>query len=143
MPELGAISVMGLTLGRPPLRCTPLPALCAAILPPRNRLHAAQPLPALQQRHRLIPQQLTAGDLQLLLPPVPDQRLKVQHVAAIAQPGVSRAGRKPLPIPLSLLQPHRLSSAPLRRPTPLTGHVVRPALAAAREVLALGDQTLM
>jgi hypothetical protein len=34
-------------------------------------------------------------------------------------------------------------SGHLRRPAPLPGHVVGPALAAAGEVLALGDQALM
>jgi hypothetical protein len=34
---------------------------------------------------------------------------------------------------------NRQPSAHLRRPTPLADHVIRPALAAADQVLALGD----
>ncbi len=34
-------------------------------------------------------------------------------------------------------------SGHLRRPAPLTGHVISPALAAAGEVLAMGDQALV
>ena len=34
-------------------------------------------------------------------------------------------------------------SCHFRRPAPLTGHILRPALAAAGEVLAVGDQPLV
>ena len=114
-----------------------LPALGQALAPELNPSIPAESHPPLQQWHRLIGQQLPAGDLQLLLPLAPGSRLEVQHPPAIAQPALSRSRWDPL----TLLNEH--PSAHLRRPTPLANHVIGPPLTAADQVLALGDQAVV
>ena len=74
-----------------PLLRARLPALSQALTPELNRSLAAEAHTPLQQRHWLIPQYLAAGDLQLLLPLVPDRGLEVQHLAAVIQPTLSRS----------------------------------------------------
>ena len=62
----------------------------------------------------------------------------MQHLAAIAQPALCRRRWDPL---ARLLNEN--ASAHLRRPAPLACHVFCPALAAADQVLAMGDQALV
>jgi len=66
----------------------------------------------------------------------------MEHLAAVTQPGLSRVGKESLPLALmGIGHPH--ASARLRRPTPLAGHVVGPALTAVQQVIALGNQALV
>ena len=62
---------------------------------------------------------VATGDLQLLVPALPEHRPEVLRLLAVAQ------------------------SALRRRPAPLASHVVRPALAAVEQVFALGDQAMV
>jgi hypothetical protein len=111
------------------LRAAGLPALRQALARELNRTLSAEPRTPLQQWHRLIGEQLPAGDLQLLPPLIPDHRFEVQHPPAIAQPALSRSGWDFLALPL-----RKHLSAHLRCPPPLADHVVRPPLAAADQV---------
>lgn len=72
-----------------PLRRAALPALLPLLLPELQRLLPIQLYPPLEQRHRLIAQQLAAGDLQPLVPAVPDGGPEMQHLAAVADPDLT------------------------------------------------------
>jgi hypothetical protein len=90
---------------------------------------------------RPIGKHLATGRLQALLPPVPRHRLEVQHPLAITQPALSRTDRDLGLLPADV---HcRPASTHFWRPASLAGHVVGPALAAADQVLALGNQPLV
>ena len=73
-----------------PLRRARFPPLRQALTPELNRSLAAEAHTPLQQRHGLIRKHLPTGDLQLLLPLIPDRGLEVQYLASIAQPALSR-----------------------------------------------------
>ena len=73
-----------------PLGGANLPALLSLALPQPQRLIAIELQAALQQGHRLIRQQLAAGDLQQLAPPVPTAGAEVQHPPPIAEPALPR-----------------------------------------------------
>ena len=121
-----------------PLRGAGCPALSAALPPQFNGLVTAELLAPFEQWRSLIPQPLAARHLRFLLRAIPDHRFEVQHLASITQQGLGRAGRDSLPGSLSAWYPH--ASARLRRPTALAGHVIGPALTAAQQVVALGNQ---
>ena len=121
-----------------PLRGAGCPALSSALPPQFNGLVTAELLAPFEQWRSLIPQPLAARHLRFLLRAIPDHRFEVQHLASITQPGLGRAGRDSLPGSLSAWYPH--ASARLRRPTALAGHVIGPALTAAQQVVALGNQ---
>ena len=50
----------------------------------------------LEQRHRLIRQQLTARDLESLAQPVPAVGPEVQHLAAVSDSGLAQRQRRPV-----------------------------------------------
>ena len=79
------------------------------------------------------------GHLQRLAPAVVAEGLEVQHLAAIADPALLGRERRTPGRSLTFIG----RSGHLRCPAMLPGHVIRPALAAAGEVLAMGDQALV
>ena len=64
-------------------------------------LHSAQLPPAFEQRHRLIRQQLTTGDLQPPASTIPEGGPKVQHLPTIADPRLSGLKRRPVVVSTS------------------------------------------
>ena len=68
-----------------------LPAELEVPLPLRGRLR-------LEQWHRLIRQQLSQRDLQLLTPVIPAAGPEVEHLAAIAEPGLLGRERRPVAV---------------------------------------------
>jgi hypothetical protein len=73
-----------------PSRSWDLPALLPLLCPKLEGLLPAEHEAPLEQRHRLIQQQLPNRDLQLLNPAVPATGPEVEHLAAIAEPGLAR-----------------------------------------------------
>ena len=73
-------------------------------------LHSAQLPPAFEQRHRLIRQQLTTGDLQPPASTIPEGGPKVQHLPTIADPRLSGLKRRPVVVS-TLTQPQMPSPA--------------------------------
>ncbi len=73
-----------------------LPVLLTLISPELEGPLPPELQPPFQQRYGLIRQQLTHGDFQLLIPAVPAAGPKVQHPAAVADPGLLWRKRRPV-----------------------------------------------
>ena len=118
-----------------PLRRTGFPALLLFAPPELDRLLTAELLAAFEQRHRLIRQQLSGCQLQPLHPAIPAGGPKVQNLPSVADPALPGRERRPRGLSMTFI----CRSGHLRCPALASGHVVGPALAAAGEVLAMGD----
>jgi hypothetical protein len=121
--------------------------------PELDRLLPGQ-LPALLEQRRLSAgHHLAEGDLEVLAPAVVTAGLEVEHLAAVADPGLVSGDIENWWLGFRCrLTPRAATVAAgcwgrcsrhLRRPTPLSHHVVGPALAAVGEVLPPGDEALV
>jgi hypothetical protein len=79
-----------LPFNQSPLWLADLPALLAFFLPEPQGLLPAELPTSFRQRHGLIGQQFTAGDLEPLAPAIPESGPEVEHLAAVADPGLTR-----------------------------------------------------
>jgi len=91
-----SISTSCRQLGRMPQRFCDLPALLPLLCPKLEGLLPPELEAPLEQRHRLIRQQLPHRDFELLTPAIPAAWPEVEHMAAIAEPGLLGRQRRPV-----------------------------------------------
>jgi drug/metabolite transporter (DMT)-like permease len=115
------------------LGCGRLPALLSLLGPELQGFLSAQLPAAFEQWHRLIRQQLTAGDLEPLAPAIPEGGPEVQHLPAVADPRHPGRQRWPVAGPTahatSGVQPRwrcRSSDQPLQRWVRCSPWAIRP-----------------